>query len=137
MREARLLERIRLREGNPQRREVEDTGRVIDSVLDHLTRILNTRRGNVPIAEDYGIPDYTEFLQNFPESLRDLETAIEQTVTQYEPRLKAVRVSFVPQDENVFAVKFQISARLVSMANNTSVLFESQLDTGGKISIKR
>ena len=137
MREARLLERIRLREGNPQRREVEDTGRVIDSVLDHLTRILNTRRGNVPIAEDYGIPDYTEFLQNFPESLRDLETAIEQTVTQYEPRLKAVRVSFVPQDENVFAVKFQISAMLVSMANNTSVLFESQLDTGGKISIKR
>jgi type VI secretion system protein len=137
MREARLLERIRLREGNPQRREVEDTGRVIDSVLDHLTRILNTRRGNVPIAEDYGIPDYTEFLQNFPESLRDLETAIEQTVTQYEPRLKTVRVSFVPQDENVFAVKFQISARLVSMANNTSVLFESQLDTGGKISIKR
>jgi type VI secretion system protein len=137
MREARLLERIRFRERNPQRREAKDTGQVIDSVLDHLTRILNTRRGNVPIAEDYGIPDYTEFLQNFPESLRDLETAIEQTVTQYEPRLKAVRVNFVSQDEAVFAVKFQISAKLAGMAGNTSVLFESKLDTGGKISIKR
>jgi type VI secretion system protein len=137
MREARLLERIRLRERNPHRREDEDTGRVIDSVLDHLTRILNTRRGNVPIAEDYGIPDYTEFLQNFPESLRDFETEIEQTITQYEPRLETVRVNFAPQDENVFAIKFQISARLVRMAGGSPILLESQFDTGGKISIKR
>ena len=137
MREARLLERLRLRERNPHRRETEDSGRVIDSILDHLTRILNTRRGNVPIAEDYGIPDYTEFMQDFPDSLRDLETAITQTVTQYEPRLKAVRVNFVSQDEDVFAVKFRISAKLAGKADNTPVLFESQLDTGGKISIKR
>jgi type VI secretion system protein len=137
MREARLLERIRLREKNPHRRESEGPGRVIDSVLDHLTRIFNTRRGNVPIADDYGIPDYTEFLHNYPESLRDFERAIKQTIVQYEPRLKTVRVSFIPQDNDVFTVKFQISARLVSTADNTSVLFESHLDTSGKISIKR
>ena len=113
MREARLLERIRLREKNPHRREIDDSGQMIDSVLDHLTRIFNTRRGNVPIAEDYGIPDYTEFLHNFPDSLRDLERAIKQTIIQYEPRLKTVRVSFIPRDEDVFTVKFQISARLV------------------------
>lgn len=137
MREARLLERIRLREKNPHRRESEDPGQVIDSVLDHLTRIFNTRRGNVPIADDYGIPDYTEFLYNYPDSLRDFERAIKQTIIQYEPRLKAVRVSFIPQDKDIFTVKFQISAKLVSAASNTSVLFESHLDTGGKISIKR
>jgi type VI secretion system protein len=137
MREARLLERIRLREKYPHRRESEDPGRVIDSVVDHLSRIFNTRRGNVPIAEDYGIPDYTEFLDNYPESLRDFEKAIKQTIIQYEPRLKTVRVSFIPQDNDVFIVKFQISARLVSTAGNASVLFESHLDTSGKISIKR
>ncbi len=134
MREARLLERIRLREKNPHRRENEDTGRVIDSVLDHLTRILNTRRGNVPIADDYGIPDYTEFAQNFPDSFRDLERAIEQTIIHYEPRLKEVRVRFVHQDNDEFSVGFEISAKL---ASNTSVLFQSQLDTDGKIRIKR
>lgn len=137
MREARLLERIRIREKNPQQREIEDPGKIIDSILDHLTRIFNTRRGNVPIADDYGIPDYTEFLDNYPDSLRDLERAIKQTIIQYEPRLTAVRVSFIPQDTDVFTVKFQISARLVSAASNTSVLFESHLDTGGRISIKR
>lgn len=137
MREARLLERIRLRERHPQRRETEDTGRIIDSILEHLTRILNTRCGNVPIAEDYGIPDYTEFMQNFPASLRDIERAIQQTVTQYEPRLKSVRVAFVLQDDNACTLIFRISAGLVSAASNTSVLFESHFDTGGKISIKR
>jgi type VI secretion system protein len=137
MREARLLERIRLREKNPHRRENEGPGRVIDSVLDHLTRIFNTRQGNVPIAEDYGVPDYTEFLHNYPDSLRDFERAIKQTIIQYEPRLKTIRVSFIPQDKDIFTVKFQISAKLVTAASNTSVLFESHLDSGGKISIKR
>ncbi len=137
MREARLLERIRLREKNPHRRENEDPGQTIDSVLDHLTRIFNTRRGNVPIAEDYGVPDYTEFLHNYPDSLRDFERAIKQTIIQYEPRLKAIRVSFIPQDNDMFTVKFQISAKMVTVDSNTSVLFESHLDTGGKISIKR
>jgi type VI secretion system protein len=137
MREARLLERIRLREKNPHRRENEGPGRVIDSVLDHLTRIFNTRQGNVPIAEEYGVPDYTEFLHNYPDSLRDFERAIKQTIIQYEPRLKTIRVSFIPQDKDIFTVKFQISAKLVTAASNTSVLFESHLDSGGKISIKR
>jgi len=137
MEEARLLERIRLREKNPLRRETQDASQVIDSLLNHLTRILNTRRGNVLIAEDYGIPDYTELLQNFPESLRDVERAIRQTITQYEPRLKAVRVSFMPQENNVLSLTFQISAKLVSTTSNTSVLFETQFDSGGKISVKK
>jgi type VI secretion system protein len=137
MREARLLERIRLREKDPHRREIDDSGQTINSVLDHLARIFNTRRGNVPIADDYGIPDYTEFLNNFPDSLRDFERAIKQTIIQYEPRLKTVRVNFIPRDEDLFTVKFEISARLVDAAGNTSVMFESHLDSGGKISIKR
>ena len=137
MREARLLERIRLREKNPHWREHLDSGQVIDSVLEHLTRILNTRHGNVPIAEEYGIPDFTEFLQDYPDSLRDLERAIKQTISQYEPRLKSVRVTFIPQEKEAFTVKFQISAKLVGETNTSSILFESQLDTAGKISIKR
>ena len=137
MEEARLLERIRLREKNPLRRENQDATQVIDSLLNHLTRILNTRRGNVLIAEEYGIPDYTEFLQNYPESLREVERAIKQTITQYEPRLKAVRVSFVPQENDILSITFQISAKLASTTSNTSVFFETQLDSGGKVSIKK
>ena len=137
MREARLLERIRQRVHDPLRRESEDSSKVIDSIQEHLRQILNTRQGNVLISEEYGTPDFTEFLTEYPQSLRGFERAIRQTIMQYEPRLRAVRVAFTPQEEDRLAVKFQIFAKLATSGSNTSVLFESLLDSDGQISIKR
>jgi type VI secretion system protein len=133
----RLLERIRFRERTPHLREDSDAALVIDSLLHHLTRILNTRRGNVEISEDYGIPDYTEFLQNFPESMHEMERAIRQTISQFEPRLKVVRVNYLSQEHNDLAVRFQISAKFIDSTGNTPVFFETQVDSGGKISVKK
>ena len=136
MREERLLERIRRREREPWRRERQDPKQVVDSILAHLHHILNTRRGSVVIADDYGIPDFTEFLSHYPDSLREFERAIRQTISRYEPRLGAVRVSFVPRDDDQFVVRFQISARLAVDSAREPVLFESILDSDGKISLK-
>ncbi len=59
MREERLLERLGGIEREPRRRETQDVNRQVVSIPRHLERILNTRRGNVPIADDFGMPDYT------------------------------------------------------------------------------
>ncbi|HEB50669.1 MAG TPA: type VI secretion system baseplate subunit TssE [Desulfobulbus sp.] len=136
MREERLLERIRRREREPWRRERQEPKQVVDSILAHLHHILNTRRGNVVIAEDYGVPDFTEFLSHYPDSLREFERAIRQTISRYEPRLGAVRVSFVPREDDRFVVRFQISARLAVDSSREPVLFESILDSDGKIRLK-
>jgi type VI secretion system protein len=135
MREARLLERIRTWERDPARREREDPRRVIDSVLAHLHRILNTKQGNVPIAEDYGVPDFTDLLYSYPESVRDIERTIRSAIQKYEPRLKAVKVTFIPQDEDLLSLRFQIAARL-SGESKTQVFFETVVDSDGKIEIK-
>jgi type VI secretion system protein len=135
MREARLLERIRTWEKDPARREREDPRRVIDSVLLHLHRILNTKQGNVPIAEDYGVPDFTDLLYSYPESVRDIERTIRSAIQKYEPRLKAVKVTFIPQDEDLLSLRFQIAARL-SSESKTQVFFETVVDSDGKIEIK-
>ena len=135
MREARLLERIRTWEKDPARREREDPRRVIDSVLLHLHRILNTKQGNVPIAEDYGVPDFTDLLYSYPESVRDIERTIRSAIQKYEPRLKAVKVTFIPQDADLLSLRFQIAARL-SSESKTQVLFETIVDSDGKIEIK-
>ncbi len=137
MREARLLERIRHWEKEPHRRSREDPGRVIDSVMNYLQRILNTRRGNAPIAEDFGIPDFTEFLSSYPDSLREFERTIRETILKFEPRLKAVRVSFIPQEEDPFAIHFQIAARLTAEHGNQPVQFVSLMDHEGRIRINR
>jgi type VI secretion system protein len=137
MREERLLERIRSWEKEPGRRAREDPKRTIDSVLRHLQQILNTRRGSVPIAEDYGMPDFTDLLHSYPESLREIERSIRQTIQKYEPRLKAVRISFIPQDDDIFSLRFQIVAQLATEQEKLPVLFESVVDSDGQISVKR
>ena len=135
MREERLLERLRTWEREPARRGREDTRKIIDSVLRHLQRILNTKQGNVPIAEDYGVPDFTDLLYSYPESVKEIERTIRLAIQKYEPRLKTVRVSFTPQEEDLLSLRFQIAARL-SGESKAQVFFETVVDSEGKITLK-
>lgn len=54
MQEERLLRGIRSWERSPQRRAREEPHRTIDSVREHLQKILNNRKKNVMFGEDYG-----------------------------------------------------------------------------------
>lgn len=135
MYEERLLKRILSWELDPQRRTGEDSGRVMDSVREHLQKILNTKQGNVPIGEDYGLPDFFELFRDYPDSLRDYERSIRLTVQKYEPRLKSVRVKLIPNDEDPMTLRFQVSARLVTREQRVPVVLESTVGQDGKVLI--
>ncbi len=135
MHEERLLERIRSREKEPARRGGTETRRIIESIVRHVQRILNTRQGNVPIAADYGMPDFLELMQTYPDSVLDIERAIRQALEKYEPRLSSVRVNFIMHDDDVRALRFQITARLAEEMK-TQVLLETHVDSDGEISIR-
>ena len=136
MREHRLLDRIRLVDKNPNRRVTEDPKQMIRSVQDHLQRILNTRQGSTPIAEDFGVPDFTNFMSAFPDSQRGIERSLRQTIQKYEPRLQSVRVGFHSKEDDPMTIRFQITARLVLDDHKDPVSFESQVDSGGHIKVK-
>jgi type VI secretion system protein len=72
--------------------------RQIVSIMDHLNRMFNTRRGGIPHLKDYGLPDISEIYRKMPEGIEELKAAIKNTVEKYEPRLMNVRV--VSQDDN-------------------------------------
>ncbi len=135
MQEERLLRRIIAWEKDPRRRTREDPKRTIDSVREHLQRILNTRQGSVMIGEDYGLPDFAEMLRDYPDSLRDFERSIRMTIQKYEPRLKMVRVRLLPNEEDLLTLRFQVSARLVGQERRVPVLLESTVDQDGKVNI--
>jgi type VI secretion system protein len=144
MREERLLERLRAWEKEPARRGKEDPRRIVDSIVRHLQRILNTKQGNVPIADDYGTPDFTDFFLTLPKTesdpKREIEKAIRLAIQKYEPRLKGVRVNLIDQDEgggdqpDPLTIRFQITGRLVT-ESKTQVFLETMVDNEGKISI--
>ncbi len=136
MREERLTERIRSWKLRPFRREAPDPKRMIDSVIRHLEQILNTRRGCAQIADDFGIPDFSEYKSAYPDSQRDLERAIRHTIQKYEPRLTSIRVKFLDQEEEMLSVSFQIIARLVLEEQRDAVVLESVLGADGRITIR-
>ena len=137
MRENRLLERIRVWNRDPLKRNSEDPQAVIDSVLDHLQRILNTRQGSVMIGEDYGVPGFTDLRQTYPDGVRDFERSIRMTIQKFEPRLQNIRVHFSPIEDDVLALRFQISGKLIAEGNKKTITFNSVIGTEGQIQVKR
>lgn len=96
MRERRLLERLNVL-GVPGRRDALPADKqLLASVRDHVARLLNTRRGNVPIDQDYGIADLSKRTGAGGEADSSaLEVGVAEVLRRYEPRLKDVGVRLV------------------------------------------
>ena len=68
------------------------TQRRVKSIMDHLSRLFNTRLGSVPHLRDYGVPDVSEIYRKGPDGIDELRSAIQRTIEKYEPRLMKVKV---------------------------------------------
>jgi len=136
MREERLLERIRSFEKNPIQRKIDDPKRVIRSIVNHLQKILNIRTGSVMIADDFGLPDFTDLLITYPESQKDIERSIENMIRRYEPRLIDVKVKFIPSEKQTFVLRFKIISRLVTL-NHKMLTMESYIESDRRVRVKK
>lgn len=133
--EERLLERIGNLERNPHERTETDVSRAIASIINHLQRMLNTRQGNVPIAEDYGIPDLTNFpWEDISDTGHSMSSIIKDFIAKFEPRLDKVRITFEPQDADVLALRFKLEGVLVR-GHKSPIILETVVDSSGKINI--
>src|SRR5574340_1343889 len=95
-RECRLLERLG-DEKLARPKAVKENPRLLaESVLRHLRKMLNTRPDQVLIQPSYGMPDLTEFVQDQPAAVEEVQAAILRSITQFEPRLRDVSVTHVP-----------------------------------------
>ena len=127
-----LLERIEAmenaRHGTAERRNLER------SLARHLTSMLNTRRGSVPIAPDYGIADVTDLGRSFTEeSVEEFKTELERVIMRYEPRLSAVRVTYAPKADAPLSAVFAIEAAVNTEYGRQTLHFETMLDATGAV----
>jgi predicted component of type VI protein secretion system len=65
----------------------------------------------------------------------EIERGMRIAIQKYEPRLKAVRVTFFPQEDDLLSLHFQITARL-STESKKQVLFNALINADGKINIR-
>ena len=71
----------------------------IDSIVEHLRALLNTRQGEAASVPDFGIMDFTDLVHAFPEGIAVLQRSIRATILQFEPRLKNVTVRHVREED--------------------------------------
>lgn len=101
----------------------------LSSIREHLTRLLNARRGSLMHLPDYGLPDIGEVYQGLPYSLLQLKRAIAILIERYEPRLKRVKIAHQALTQQDDVVHLTINAEL---HNHTKIFFDTYFLTGGK-----
>lgn len=134
--ERNLLDRLRDPQPESGRSIHQDPRRLTQSVLENLRRLLNTRQGIVPTQLDYGIPDLVDALYNFPETIVNMRRAIKATIEKYEPRLRRVNVKHVETPDDPLALRYEITAELVTEEGKSSVWIQTRMDGSGEVDVK-
>jgi type VI secretion system protein len=136
MPKVRLLERMRDAEaGRPG--PYQDSA-VLSSIGGYLAKLLNTHQGSVLQDPSYGIPDINLLTSSFGlEQKRDLEEILSRVITGYEPRLKNVEVTYMPDDSRPLIISFRISGELSGVRAGQPVLFETRIIAGNRIEVQR
>jgi len=123
-------------EENPERRLDADSSTVVNSVLEHLVRVLNTKKGSVDIDQEFGVPDLTNLSSSFScEAIPELEASIKSVIVKYEPRLRDVTVHFREKQDDLLFLRFSISAKLVTDEKGKPIIFETIVDSDGQVKV--
>lgn len=128
----RLLERIKYFGENTGKRITDDSsesGKA--SIVKYVNKLLNIKKGSLITDKSLGMPDFTDFVYNYPECVRDIKNSVISIIEKYETRLKNIQVDFISKDESDFSLHFQITASMVD--NEKLIIFDSVIDKSGNI----
>ncbi|MEM9461773.1 MAG: type VI secretion system baseplate subunit TssE [Myxococcota bacterium] len=115
-----------------------DPSRPVDevhSIVGNLRAILNTRLGDSMSAKDFGVVDFVDLVHQFPSAAQVIQRSIRNTIAQYEPRLRNVRVRVVDSGDPL-SLAFEVSARLVGDKRRGLVRVRTEMSQGGRVKVE-
>jgi type VI secretion system protein len=104
------------------------------SVQQNVQRILNTRLGALKHLPDYGLPDLTNIYKALPASVHRLKRQLEATLLEYEPRIRAIDVEILEDNDPGVLVSFEMTCHLKKAG---LVRFGTYFEPPGRMHIKR
>ncbi len=126
----------RLRDGNEVHPHSQiDTGLLLESVLEHLQRLFNTRQGSVPIRDDYGLPDFNDLVAHHGQTMPSIIRTMREQIEQFEPRIRNVNVKHIPDPDKPLSLEFQVSGELNLGDDHEKITFETTFGSGGSVRI--
>jgi type VI secretion system protein len=134
--ERRLLERIATWEVGEERTSKTQVDILINSVSDHLRRLLNTRQGSVQLDPHFGVPDFTNIAGGLNAgSTKDIEDEIRRMVLKYEPRIKATAVKLSNEPGDVLSIKFHLQGKLEVDGREIPLQLTTTVGANGKVNV--
>ncbi|MFI4878622.1 MAG: type VI secretion system baseplate subunit TssE, partial [Steroidobacterales bacterium] len=114
-----------------------DVGGYVESVLQDLGKLYNTRRGSTPLSSLYGLPDISNMLANLtPPDLERIREAIETTTREFEPRMQGTKVS-LPAEENLGVLRFAVQADLLYEKTRIALRYQVNIEGDGRVSVRQ
>lgn len=115
--------------------DVPEDRQRLQSVVDNLTRLFNSRRDSVAHLPLYGLPDLSQIPIDRDDGAEMLARAVEETVRRYEPRLHRPRATIEAESEA------RRDARLVlrltgEIADGDVVEFKTTFARDGQVSVR-
>ncbi len=134
----RLLERIRAMDEAPHSTQEVNPMELQESILNHLSKVFNTRQESAIIGQDFGIPDFSSLNSNFDaEEIATIEESLLNIVNRYEKRIKNAQIYFTPDPKEPLKMQFALSGELVHHGETMPIMFETVLTPTGRITIKQ
>lgn len=115
-----------------------DPGRPVDevtSIVNNLRVLLNTRVGDSLSAMGFGVTDFIDLVHDAPHAAGAMQKSIRAAITEFEPRLRNVRVRNIPS-EDPLALAFEVSARLAGDRKRGLVRVRTQVSHAGRIKVE-
>ena len=138
-REKTLLQRLAAMEdsgrGRYESSATEDLDALMDSVRDHLGRLLNARHGMSEAMPDYGLPAMTDLTIGSGDYVQRVQEAVRVAIEKYEPRLRRVHVTRVDDEDSVHRLVFRVDAVLMSQTGEHRVCYETQVASSGRFDV--
>ncbi len=136
MRERRLLERIATWNAGEERSNETQVDVLVDSVMSHLSRLLNTRQGSVQIDPLFGVPDFTNLAGTTAMgSTREIEEEIRRMVVRYEPRIRSPRVTLNREETDVLSIRFSLEGSLEVDDREIPLRISTTVGANGRVSV--
>jgi type VI secretion system protein len=106
----------------------------IMSVQQNVRRILNARAGALKHLPDYGLPDLTNIYKALPASAHLLRQQMEATLLKYEPRIRAIEVEIIDNQDPGVLVSFDMTCHL---KKSGLVRFGTYFEPPGRMRLER
>ena len=133
--ERSLLERLS-RPRDEVRRAVVDVAQLRRSVLLNLQHLFNTRPGHAAAQPDMGMPAPSDITGASPNAVALVLKILRASIEKYEPRLRDVEIANVEGADEVLTLRFQVTARLDTAPDGSSISFDTVVDPGGRIKVQ-